>query len=112
LAETSDAGPMDAGTVASSGKAYFIVSGWSLLFFLIGGAILLVGGLSLTLLTGLSATSDRVFAIEALVSGLLADLAIRRFFRKRLVVAPKIEIPLVYVWPLLCVYIFLARPFE
>jgi hypothetical protein len=64
------------------------------------------------LLSGLSAASDKVFAIEALISGLAADFIFRRFLSRKLVFAPKVEIPLVYLWPFLCAIVFIARPFE
>lgn len=91
---------------------HIIAPHWGALFFVIGGAFLLLIGVSVRFLLGFSAASDQVFAIEALISGLAADLVFRRFMRRRLVVAPKVEVPFVYIWPLLCLYVFIARPFE
>ena len=91
---------------------YIIAPQWGVLFFLIGGAFLLVIGVAIRFLLGYSAASDQVFAIEALISGLAADLVIRRFIHRRLVIAPKVEIPFMYIWPLLCLYVFIMRPFE
>jgi len=85
---------------------------WGALFFLIGGAFLLVMGVLVRFLLGFSARSDQVFAIEALVTGVATDLVFRRFFRCRLVVAPKIDISFLYLWLLLCLYVFFIRPFE
>jgi hypothetical protein len=91
---------------------YVIAPHWGILFFLIGGAFLLLIGISVRFLIGLSSASDQVFAVEALISGIAADLMFRRFMHRKLVVAPKVEIPLIYVWPLLCIYVFIAQPFE
>lgn len=91
---------------------YIIAPHWGALFFLIGGAFLLLIGASVRFLLGFSAASDQIFAIEALISGLAADLAFRRFMRRRLVVAPKVEITFMYLWSLLCLYVFIMRPFE
>lgn len=89
-------------------KAY-----WHALFFVIGGAILLVVGLTATLLLGVSAADDRIFAVEALISGLLTEFFFfRRLLSKRLALLLKPQILFVYVWPLLCLYVFVTRPFE
>ncbi len=93
-------------------STYLVYPHWGALFFLIGGILLLVIGVSVRYILGLSAVSDRVFAIEALLSGLLAELVFRRRLNRKLVVAPKVEIPFFYLWPLLCLYVFIARPFE
>jgi hypothetical protein len=85
---------------------------WGLVFILIGGALLLVIGIPVRLILGLSGASDQVFAVEAFGSGIAADLLLRRFARRKLVVAPNVGIPLLYVWSLLCGYVFVARPFE
>jgi hypothetical protein len=91
---------------------HIIAPHWGAMFLMIGGAFLLLLGVWVRFLLGFSAASDQVFAIEALISGLAADLVFRRFMRRRLVVAPKVEIPFMYIWPLLCLYVFIARPFE
>lgn len=82
------------------------------LFFVVGLAFLLVIGVSVRFVLGYSAASDRVFAIEALVSGVLANLVIRYAMHRRLMLIPKLPIPFIYFWPLLCLYIYIARPFE
>lgn len=91
---------------------YLIFPHWGALFFLMGGGFLLVIGVSVRFLLELSAASDRVFAAEALISGLATELVFRWIMHRKLVVAPKVEIPFVYLWPLLCLYVFIARPFE
>ncbi|MCK5050207.1 MAG: hypothetical protein KAS53_00610 [Candidatus Cloacimonetes bacterium] len=91
---------------------FLIYPYWGALFLLIGGAFLVVIGISVRLILGLSAVSDRVFAIEALLSGFLAELVFRRLLNRKLVIAPKLKIPFIYFWPLLCFYVFIARPFE
>lgn len=85
---------------------------WGALFFAIGGVFLLLIGILVRFLLGFSAESDQVFAIEALISGIATDLVFRQFMSRRLVLAPKIEIPFMYIWPLLCLYVFVMRPFE
>ncbi len=91
---------------------YIFFPQWGALFSLIGGAILIPIGLLVWFLLDLSAASDRVFAVEALISGLLADQVFRRLFRRNLMAIPKIKIPFVYVWILLCLYVFIAQPFD
>ena len=93
-------------------KAYLIAPQWGALFFLIGGAFLLLIGVSARFILGVSSASDAVFAVEAFASGLCADGVFRRFMGRRLVIAPKVEIPFVLLWSLLCLYVFLFRPFE
>jgi hypothetical protein len=93
-------------------STYIIYPQWGLLFFIIGGAFLLVIGLAVRFILGYSAESDQVFAIEALISGIAADQVFRRLMHRKLVIAPKVEVPFIYVWPVLCVYVFLMRPFE
>lgn len=74
--------------------------------------LLLVIGVSVRFMLGFSAASDQIFAAEALISGVATDLLLRRFKQLRLLIAPKVEIPFVYLWSLLCLYVFIARPFE
>jgi hypothetical protein len=64
--------------------AYIFFPQWGALFFVIGGAILIPIGLFVWFLLDLSAASDRVFAVEALISGLLAEQVFRRLFRRKL----------------------------
>jgi hypothetical protein len=91
---------------------HLIYPQWSILLLVVGGVTVVVLGVLAWLVLGVSATSDRVFAIEALLSGLSADqIFFRRFLRRRLVVAPKVAIPFLYLWPLVCLYVFLAQPF-
>lgn len=91
---------------------YIISPNWAAWFFLVGGMLLLVIGVSVRFMLGLSAAADQVFAVEALMSGVATDLFLRRFKRVRLLIAPKVEIPFAYLWALLCLYVFIARPFE
>lgn len=93
-------------------NTYLIYPQWGMAFFIIGAAFLIIIGLSTRVLLGLSAASDRVFAIEALFSGILVEIVLRQVFKRKLVVAPKLEIPFAYIWPLLCLYVFFVRPFE
>lgn len=93
-------------------NTYLIYPHWAALFFIIGGVILLMIGIPIRFVTGLSAASDRVFAVEALLSGLCVELLFRLLLGRKMVIAPKVRIPFVYFWPLLCLYVFIARPFE
>ncbi len=85
---------------------------WAALFFFGGGAVLVVLGVLVRLLLGLSAASDRVFAVEALISGLAVIGFIHYRFGRKPLVALKLKIPFVYVWVILCSYVFFFRPFE
>ena len=85
---------------------------WHALFFVIGGAVLIAAGLLVTILTGLSSSSDQVFAIEALFSGLTTEIIFRKVLKKRLIFLEILPIPFFYFWPILCLYIFVFRPFE
>ena len=85
---------------------------WSATFFLIGLLILLAVGVCVVLLTGLSAASDRVFAVEALVAGMGAIAVIAIRWKRRLVISRRLPIPLFLIWPVLCLYVFIARPFQ
>ena len=85
---------------------------WATIFFVLGGVILLAVGVVVFSLTGLSAASDRVFAVEALCAGMAAIVLIKLKFKRKLVVARAIPIPLYYIWPVLCLYVFAVSPFE
>ncbi len=91
---------------------YIIYPHWAALFSLVGGVFVVVIGVSVWLISGLSASSDRVFAIEALLSGLLVDLGFRCILNRKLVLAPKLEIPFIYLWLLLCLYVFITQPLK
>jgi len=91
---------------------YIIYPHWGALFFAIGGAILIVIGVLIRFLLALSAASDMVFAVEALISGLCAEIVFHKILHRKLIVAPKVKIPFICLWPLLCLYVFIARPFE
>lgn len=93
-------------------STYIIYPHWGAFFFLAGAVVLVVIGVSVFLILGLSASSDRVFASEALLSGLIVDLGFRHILNRKLVLAPKLEIPFIYLWPLLCLYVFIFCPFE
>ena len=85
---------------------------WAAAFFFGGGAVLIVLGVLVRVLLGLSAASDRVFAVEALISGLLVIWFIHFRFQIKLMVTPILRIPFVYVWILLCAYVFLFQPLQ
>ena len=85
---------------------------WHALFCLLGGLILLVIGVSVRFITGLSSADDRVFALEALISGIIADFLIRKLWHRRLIFLKSFPVPFVAGWFLLCLYVFVFRPFE
>ena len=64
------------------------------IFFVVGGMILLVVGLLVFSLTGFSAVSARVFVIEAFLAGMAVIAVIKLQFKRNLVVALGIPIPL------------------
>jgi hypothetical protein len=90
--------------------AYLILPQWSALFFVIGAIILLLIALPLNFITGLSSSSDAVFAIEALWSCILTDIFFRMRLRKKLVVGPMLKLPVAYCYTAVCIYIFLFQP--
>lgn len=85
---------------------------WHALFFGVGLIILLVIGLSATLILGVSSADDRVFSVEALVAGVGADRFLRIKYGLKLMIFPQLPISLIMLWPFLCGYVFLVRPFE
>lgn len=93
-------------------KVYLIKPLWHFLFFIIGGAILIIIGIPFRFITGLSAADDRVFAVEALLAGLLAEFVIKKWFKKELYLFPKWNIRFYYFWILLSIYVFISQPFE
>lgn len=94
------------------GKVYLIKPFWHFLFFIIGLIVLLLIGIAVRLITGLSSVDDHVFAVEALVSGLLAELIIKKWFHKELYLFPKLNIRFYYFWIVLSLYVFVFQPFE
>ena len=89
---------------------YLINPLWSGIFFILGGIITVLIGMTFFMFTGLSAESDKLFALEALAGGLLADFILKKYAHRRLVVGPKLTIPLLWIWPLLCLYVFIFEP--
>lgn len=89
---------------------YLIYPHWALCFFVFGGAVLLIIGLSASLLLGVSAESDKVYAIEALLAGLISDFLSRKILKRKPVLAPKFELPIWILWSSTCVYIFIFEP--
>ncbi|MDY6978437.1 MAG: hypothetical protein SV201_01035 [Pseudomonadota bacterium] len=83
--------------------AYLIYPQWAGLFVVGGFLILLIVGVTANYLFGLTAKDSVVFAVEALFSGLVVDVILRKTIRRRLVVAPKLKIPNLIVWPIICV---------
>ena len=61
---------------------------------------------------GLSVSSDIVFGSYALMSGIFADIIIRRKFGRLLIVLRKPRTPFVILWVLLCLYVMLFKPLQ
>ncbi len=93
-------------------KVYLIKPLWHLLFFVIGLIILILLGISIRFITGLSSADDRVFAFEALIADLLAEYVIKKWFSKELYLFPKLNFRFFYFWILLSLYVFIFQPFE
>jgi hypothetical protein len=93
-------------------NVYLINPIWLALFLGIGGIIIIPTGIVVLFLTGLSSASDRVFAVEAFITGVITVEIFKRWFKKKLVVAPKITSSFLYFWALFCLYIFVYGPFE
>ena len=93
-------------------KVYLITPLWHLLFFVMGAFILILIGISVRLITGLSSSDDRVFAVEALVTGLLTEIVIKKWFHKELYLFPKLNLRFYYFWIFLSFYVFIFQPFE
>ena len=66
---------------------------------------------ALGFVAGLSVSNTSVFGIYALLGGVLADLLLRRKFRRALVVFRAPHIPFVTLWIVLCAYVIVVRPF-
>lgn len=101
--------PSNPGT-ADLQNAYIINPLWAGVFFILGGVLTVVIGVLVFLTTNASAASDQVFAVEALVGGLATDFLLRRYAHRRLVVGPKLTIPFAWIWPFLCLYVFIFQP--
>lgn len=93
-------------------KVYLINPLWHFLFFLIGAIILLLIGIPIRFLIGLSSADDRVFAAEALVAGLLTEYVMKRWLRRELYLFPKLNFRFFYFWIILSFYVFIFQPFE
>lgn len=93
-------------------SAYLIKPLWHFVFFIIGLIILLLIGIPVRFITGLSSEDDRVFAVEALFAGLLTAYIIRKWFHRELYLFPKLNLKFIYVWMFLSIYVFLFQPFE
>jgi uncharacterized membrane protein len=68
--------------------------------------VLLVG-----FVAGLSVANTSVFGLYALISGVLADVGIRRWLRRTLVVFQSPRVPFVALWVALCLYVIVFTPF-
>ena len=62
-------------------------------------------------LLGLSVSSDLVFGIYALISGVAVDLVFTKVFRLDLVVLASPRIRFVWLWAIMCGYIMIFEPF-
>lgn len=60
---------------------------------------------------GFSASSDAVFGLEALLSGIVADQVLRRKLEVRLTVKGK-GAGILWIWVPLCLFVMATRPFE
>jgi hypothetical protein len=95
-----------------SSVVYLASLTWLAVYIGLAMLISLVIHVTVTMPLGFSAKSDRVFAALALASGLMADFALRRAGRRKLVVSEKLKWPVSYVWVPLCLYVFLFEPLK
>jgi hypothetical protein len=84
---------------------------WGIIFLAIGFAVSIPIALMIRLTTGLSASSDIVFGAEALVSGVISDLILRRGLHRTLIPWERLNVSFLWIWIPLCLYVVLAQPF-
>lgn len=83
------------------------------IFFFSGYFVAVVIHIPLWFFLGLSVADDRVFALEALLAGIAVDqFVFRRFLKIRLVVLERAPFSFLWLWALLCGYVFFSQPFE
>ena len=63
-------------------------------------------------LFGASVGSDVVFGVYALISGVAADVIVRRRFNRLLLLWRRPRVPFILFWVALCGYVILFRPLE
>ena len=61
---------------------------------------------------GVSVTSDIVFGMLVALGGPLGDFVFRIVFKKIIYFLPKVNIELIYMWPVIGLIIIIVRPFE
>ena len=79
-------------------RAYLIKPQWHVIFFILGLIILILIGIPVRFITGLSSADDKVFAVEALIAGLLTEVVIKKWFHKELYLFPKLNLRFTYFW--------------
>ncbi len=82
---------------------------WGTAFIILSAVISLVPML-IGFYLGFSVASDQVFAVYALISGVISDQILRMKFNIYLMISTKLKISFIWLWFLLCIYIFLANP--
>ncbi|MFQ5662662.1 MAG: hypothetical protein ACE5HL_02385 [Terriglobia bacterium] len=80
--------------------------------FVVAAAVISFVPFFVGFLLGLSVSSDIVFGVYALISGVAADVVLRRRFGRTLLVWQRPRIPFVAFWIALCSYVILFSPLE
>jgi len=83
---------------------------WVAVFMALSVAVSL-GVLLIGFIAGLSVANTSVFGGYALISGVIADVVLRRWLRKVLVVYGSPRVPFIALWFVLCMYVIVFAPF-
>jgi hypothetical protein len=91
---------------------YLMPGKWATIFIVIAAVISLPVHMIGVVTLGWSANSDVVFAIDAFLGGIAAELILRVLMNRKLVLSEAVKVPVVYLWLALCGYVMFAKPFE
>ena len=90
---------------------YMITPHWAAIFAVGGEVILIIIQVAQWTVFRLSAVSTRVFAVEALLAGVIFDFVMRKKFHLKPMLFPKFKLTFIIFWVLMCIYVFIATPF-
>jgi hypothetical protein len=102
-------------TVAATPERHFVYllpGTWTAIFLVIAAVASIPLHISLYLIFRLSAASDVVFGIDALLGGIAADCILRMAWKRKLVFMKDLKIPVLWIWIPLCMYVMIAQPFS
>ena len=92
-------------------QIYMITPHWAALFAVSGAVILIIIHVAQWTVFRLSSASTRVFAVEALLAGVIFDFVMRKQFHLKPMLFPKFKLTFILFWIALCIYVFVASPF-